>query len=211
MVKILVVDDEEDLELLVNQKFYSKIKDKVYEFIFARNGVEGLEKVKEHPDLDIVLSDINMPVMDGLTLLSRLAETNPMLKAVVVSAYDDMQSIRLAMNRGAFDFIVKPVDFLDLDLTIEKTIQHVKQLKHIRHLTATLNTIAYQQSHLIRRPLANVIGLVQILDELALKDEGLKSIVIMLRQSCNDLNDEFEIFMTKGIPDENAQYNSFLH
>jgi DNA-binding NtrC family response regulator len=201
MAKILVVDDEEDLEFLVKQKFFSKIKDNVYEFVFARNGLEALEKVKEHHDLDIVLCDINMPVMDGLTLLSHLAEANSMIQAVVVSAYDDMQSIRIAMNRGAFDFIVKPVDFLDLDLTIEKTLQHVKQLQHIRHLTTTLNAIAYQQSHLIRRPLANVIGLVEILDELALTDEG-KNIVIMLRQSCSDLNDEFECFMTKGIPDD---------
>jgi len=80
-------------------------------------------------DIDIVLSDINMPVMDGLTLLSRLPEANPMLKAVVVSAYGDMESIRAAMNRGAFDFICKPVDFDDLDVTMQKTIEHVKQLQ----------------------------------------------------------------------------------
>ncbi|MDB5088832.1 MAG: Adenylate cyclase, class 3, partial [Mucilaginibacter sp.] len=83
----------------------------------------------EHPDLDIILSDINMPVMDGLTLLSRLPEANPMVKAVVVSAYGDMQNIRTAMNRGAFDFVCKPVDFEDLDLTMEKTIVHVRQLQ----------------------------------------------------------------------------------
>ncbi|RYE35752.1 MAG: response regulator, partial [Sphingobacteriaceae bacterium] len=129
MAKILVVDDEPDLELLVKQKFRRKIKENLYEFIFAQNGEEALEKVKEHPDLDIILSDINMPVMDGLTLLSRLPEANPLLKAVVVSAYGDMQNIRMAMNRGAFDFVVKPVDFEDLGLTMEKTIQHVKQLQ----------------------------------------------------------------------------------
>ena len=129
MAKILVVDDETDLELLVKQKFRQKIRESVYEFIFAKNGEEALQKVKEHPDLDIILSDINMPVMDGLTLLSRLPEANPMLKAVVVSAYGDMQNIRTAMNRGAFDFICKPVDFMDLDLTMEKTILHVKQLQ----------------------------------------------------------------------------------
>ncbi len=129
MAKILVVDDEPDLELLVKQKFRRKIRENQYEFVFAQNGEEALQKVKEHPDLDIILSDINMPVMDGLTLLSRLPEANPMLKAVVVSAYGDMQNIRMAMNRGAFDFVVKPVDFEDLDLTMEKTIQHVKQLQ----------------------------------------------------------------------------------
>lgn len=129
MAKILVVDDEPDLELLVKQKFRRKIKENLYEFVFAQNGEEALEKVKEHADLDIILSDINMPVMDGLTLLSKLPEANPMLKAVVVSAYGDMQNIRMAMNRGAYDFVCKPVDFEDLDLTMEKTIQHVKQLQ----------------------------------------------------------------------------------
>lgn len=129
MAKILVVDDEADLELLVKQKFRRKIRENIYEFVFAQNGEEALQKVKEHPDLDIILSDINMPVMDGLTLLSRLPEANPMLKAVMVSAYGDMQNIRTAMNRGAFDFVCKPVDFEDLDLTMEKTIVHVKQLQ----------------------------------------------------------------------------------
>lgn len=129
MTKILVVDDEADLEMLVKQKFRKKIRENIYEFIFAQNGEEALQKVSEHPDLAIILSDINMPVMDGLTLLSRLPEANPMLKAVVVSAYGDMQNIRIAMNRGAFDFICKPVDFEDLEVTMEKTILHVKQLQ----------------------------------------------------------------------------------
>ena len=129
MAKILVVDDEADLEMLVKQKFRRKIRENTYEFIFARNGEEALQKVYEHPDLDIILSDINMPVMDGLTLLSRLPEANSLLKAIMVSAYGDMQNIRTAMNRGAFDFVIKPVDFDDLDLTMEKTILHVKQLR----------------------------------------------------------------------------------
>jgi len=129
MAKILVVDDEADLEILVKQKFRKKIRENIYEFVFAQNGAEALERVKEHPDLDIILSDINMPVMDGLTLLTHLPEANPTLKAVVVSAYGDLQNIRAAMNRGAFDFVVKPVDFDDLDLTMEKTILHVRQLQ----------------------------------------------------------------------------------
>jgi adenylate cyclase len=129
MAKILVVDDEADLELLVKQKFRRKIRENVYEFVFAQNGEEALQQVKDHPDLDIILSDINMPVMDGLTLLSRLPEANPMVKTVVVSAYGDMQNIRTAMNRGAFDFICKPVDFEDLDVTMEKTITHVREMQ----------------------------------------------------------------------------------
>src|SRR5471030_1499132 len=129
MAKILVVDDEADLELLVKQKFRRKIRENVYEFIFAQNGEEALAKLLENPDVDVLLSDINMPVMDGLTLLTRLAESNPILKAVMVSAYGDMQNIRTAMNRGAFDFVCKPVDFEDLDVTIEKTIHHVLQVR----------------------------------------------------------------------------------
>jgi adenylate cyclase len=129
MAKILVVDDEADLELLVKQKFRRKIRENVYEFIFAQNGEDALEKLIENPDVDVLLSDINMPVMDGLTLLTKLAESNPILKAVMVSAYGDMQNIRTAMNRGAFDFVCKPVDFEDLDVTIEKTLQHVLQVR----------------------------------------------------------------------------------
>ncbi|WP_181369515.1 adenylate/guanylate cyclase domain-containing protein [Flavobacterium album] len=129
MAKILVVDDEADLEVLVKQKFRKKIRENIYEFVFAQNGEEALQKLQEHPDLDIILSDINMPVMDGLTLLSHLPEANPAVKAVVVSAYGDLQNIRAAMNRGAFDFVVKPVDFEDLELTMEKTIEHVRQIQ----------------------------------------------------------------------------------
>jgi len=129
MAKILVVDDEPDLEILMKQKFRKKIREGAYEFVFAQNGEEALQKVTEHPDLDLILSDINMPVMDGLTLLTRLPEANPALKAVVVSAYGDMQNIRSAMNKGAFDFVCKPVDFDDLDLTIEKTILYVQQIQ----------------------------------------------------------------------------------
>lgn len=127
--KILVVDDETDLEFLIKQKFRRKIREKDYEFIFANNGQEALTRISEHPDTDIVLSDINMPVMDGLTLLTRLPELSPLLKTVIVSAYGDMQNIRIAMNRGAFDFICKPVDFADLEITIEKTITQVAQMR----------------------------------------------------------------------------------
>ncbi len=85
--------------------------------------------MEEHADVDMVLSDINMPEMDGLTLLSKLNEKHSILKSVIVSAYGDMENIRTAMNRGAFDFITKPVDFNDLELTIEKTIKHVHQIR----------------------------------------------------------------------------------
>jgi len=129
MAKILVADDETDLEMLIKQKFRQKIREQQYEFIFAINGNDALEKIQQHPDIDIVLSDINMPEMDGLTLLSRLSESSPLIKSVIVSAYGDMENIRMAMNRGAFDFITKPINFEDLSLTMEKTIHHVLQIK----------------------------------------------------------------------------------
>jgi len=129
MAKILVVDDETDLEVLIKQKFRKKIRDNSYEFVFAINGNHALEQLNQHTDVDVVLSDINMPEMDGLTLLSKLNETHSILKSVIVSAYGDMENIRTAMNRGAFDFVTKPVNFDDLELTIDKTIKHVEQIK----------------------------------------------------------------------------------
>lgn len=129
MAKILVVDDEADLETLIRQKFRQKIRENEYEFVFAINGVKALEQLEQHQDVDVVLSDINMPEMDGLTLLTRINEQNSLLKAVIVSAYGDMDNIRTAMNRGAFDFVTKPVNFEDLELTMEKTLKHVQQLR----------------------------------------------------------------------------------
>ncbi|MCK9412348.1 MAG: response regulator [Prolixibacteraceae bacterium] len=129
MIKILIVDDETDFEILIRQKFRKKIREQHYDFVFAVNGKDALKKLEEYPDVEIVLSDINMPEMDGLTLLTKLSETNPLVKTVMVSAYGDMENIRKAMNRGAFDFVTKPVNFEDLELTMEKTIQHVKLIR----------------------------------------------------------------------------------
>jgi class 3 adenylate cyclase len=129
MAKILVADDESDLEVLIKQKFRQKIREREYEFIFAINGRDALEKLGQHPDTDMVVTDINMPEMDGLTLLVKLNETNPLLKSVIVSAYGDLANIRTAMNLGAFDFITKPVNFDDLAVTMERTLVHVAHLR----------------------------------------------------------------------------------
>ena len=129
MAKILVVDDEADLQVLIKQKFRKQIRENLYEFVFADNGRHALEQLDEHPDVDIVLSDINMPEMDGLTLLGKINEKNSLLKSVIVSAYGDMENIRTAMNLGAFDFLTKPMNFSDLELTITKTLNHVHQMK----------------------------------------------------------------------------------
>ncbi|MFO7822788.1 MAG: adenylate/guanylate cyclase domain-containing protein [Cyclobacterium sp.] len=129
MAKILVVDDEEDLEVLIKQKFRQKIRQQEYEFVFALNGKIALQHLKSNQDFDLVLSDINMPEMDGLTLLSKINEQHTLLKSVIVSAYGDMDNIRMAMNRGAFDFITKPINFSDLEITIKKTLEHVQQIR----------------------------------------------------------------------------------
>lgn len=128
-VKIMVVDDEVDLEPLIRQKFRKQIRDGVYEFVFAYNGLEALTKLIEQPDIRLILSDINMPEMDGLTLLTKLKELkNPWLKTVIVSAYGDMDNIRTAMNRGAFDFLTKPISFDDLEITINKTLEEITMI-----------------------------------------------------------------------------------
>ena len=129
MTRILVADDEVDLELLIKQKFRKEIRNGVFDFIYALNGKEALDIVQNNDDIDLVLSDINMPEMDGLTLLSKLSEVAPLTKTVMVSAYGDLDNIRTAMNRGAYDFVFKPIDFTDLRVTIDKTIDAVNLIK----------------------------------------------------------------------------------
>ena len=125
-IKILSVDDEAPIELLMKQYFRRKIKAGEYEFLFARNGAEALMVLENNPDIEIILCDINMPEMDGLTLLSKVNEMrNPALRVIMVSAYGDMKNIRQAMNNGAFDFATKPIDMEDLSRTIEKAIAQI--------------------------------------------------------------------------------------
>ena len=129
-IKILSVDDEVDLEVLLTQYFRRKIRKGEYEFFFAHNGLEALQTLLKHPDIDIILSDINMPEMDGLTLLTKINEMrNPALKCIMVSAYGDMGNIRQAMNNGAFDFATKPIDLDDLQITIDKAIEQIRFIR----------------------------------------------------------------------------------
>lgn len=163
MAIILVVDDEPDLEILIRQKFRRRIRANELEFVFAQNGVEALSKLDERPDIDMVLSDINMPVMDGLTLIGQLRDKAPMIKAVVVSAYGDMANIRTAMNRGAIDFVTKPIDFDDLENTVARTLEHLAMLRdavssreRLVALQQELDVAAKMQSQILpRTALAN--------------------------------------------------------
>jgi adenylate cyclase len=134
--KILAVDDEADFELLLRQRFRRQIRDGEYAFRFARHGEEALAVLAGEPDIELLLLDINMPVMDGLTLLARLHEQEAEVRAVIVSAYGDMTNIRTAMNRGAFDFVTKPFDMRDLEITIRKTLTDIARLKDLERRRA---------------------------------------------------------------------------
>ncbi|HBX64923.1 MAG: fused response regulator/phosphatase [Balneola sp.] len=140
--KIMVVDDEPDLQMLILQRFRKQIKEDVYDFCFAENGEEALDMLQESNDITLVLSDINMPKMDGLTFLAEAQKlNNPVLKTVIVSAYGDMENIRTAMNRGAFDFVTKPIDFKDLELTIKKGLSEIKYLLEAGEQMKTLESV----------------------------------------------------------------------
>jgi len=218
MSKILVVDDEPDLEILIKQRFRRQIRDHQYEFIFAANGVEALVRIGETEDLDVVLSDINMPEMDGLTLLEKIGQQNPVLKAVIVSAYGDMDNIRTAMNRGAFDFITKPVNFEDLDLTIIKTIRHVAQtrqtLKAIRENNilrmyvdeTVLNFMSrpeYESSLLKNETIEASVAFIDICGFTAITETELPNVVV------NMLNSYFDVIV-KEIIAQNGYVDKFI-
>lgn len=145
MPKILIVDDESDVELLIRQQFRRKIRDGTLTFEFALNGEEALHKLSNDRSFDVVMSDINMPVMDGLTLLSRLREMpDRLLRTVVVSAYGDMQNIRVAMNRGAYDFLTKPIDFADFEITLQKTLDEVRGIREGHDARQRLNALEHE-------------------------------------------------------------------
>ncbi len=207
---ILVVDDETDLELLIRQRFRQKIKNNEIVFDFAYNGVQALEKLAtQERAYDMILTDINMPEMDGLTLLVNLKEKHKEQKAVVVSAYGDMENIRTAMNRGAFDFVTKPIDFTDLEITIDKTISEIRAMRIGKEASAQLEITIRQKelaeyekqraeqsekfkqqflanmSHEIRTPMNSVMGLTNLLIKTNLDEQQRKYLNVIRRSSEN--------------------------
>lgn len=201
--KILIADDEPDMELLISQRFRKQIKKGIFDFVFAANGKEALAKLEHDPSIGLVMTDINMPEMDGLTLLDKIKSFPRPIKAVVVSAYGDLQNIRTAMNRGAFDFVTKPLDFKDFEITIYKTLEELKfvieslavreQLekeKAEREKAEQREKMEQQflanMSHEIRTPLNAISGMTRLLllkEQSREKQTYLKSI----QQSCDNL------------------------
>lgn len=189
-VKILSVDDETDLELLLTQFFRRKIRKGEYEFYFAHNGLEALQILLKQPDIAIILSDINMPEMDGLTLLTKINEMRiPSLKCIMVSAYGDMDNIRHAMNNGAFDFATKPIDLDDLQLTIEKAVEQIEYIRSAQKEHAQLVDIQTDLS--VAREIQQTI-LPRTFD-LKLEDAGKVDIFASM-QAAKDVGGDFYDF-----------------
>ena len=137
-IKILFVDDEPDLVPLIRQKFRSQVRDGSLALVFAADGVEALEHLEQDPTIEVVVTDINMPRMDGLTLLGRLGDLERRTKSVVVTAYGDMENIRTAMNKGAFDFLTKPLDMGDLQITLDQARAAVERDREADRVRRTI-------------------------------------------------------------------------
>jgi signal transduction histidine kinase len=170
--RILVVDDEPDVELLITQQFRRQIRAGEFTFSFAHDGEQALTVLQKDAGVDLMLLDINMPVMDGLTLLARLSELQAQVRAIIVSAYGDMPNIRTAMNRGAFDFVLKPIDMVDLQATIRKALDEIAKLREIEHrrlaaerARSNLSHFLANMSHELRTPLNAIIGVSEMLRE----------------------------------------------
>jgi adenylate cyclase len=218
MAKILVVDDETDLEVLIKQKFRRQIREQKYEFTFASDGNDALIKIGEHPDIEIVLSDINMPGMDGLTLIGKLSEENPLIKSIIVSAYGDMENIRTAMNRGAYDFLCKPVNFEDLDVTIQKTMRYVTQIRETveairennilkmyvdKNVLNFMNSREFETSLLMSENIDATVAFIDICNFTAITEKEPADVVVKL------LNRYFDV-MVKEIIAQDGYIDKFM-
>ncbi|MDX1908955.1 MAG: response regulator [Bacteroidia bacterium] len=184
MIRILVVEDEPDMQAVIRQRFRRQIHAGAYDIIFATDGVEALEILDQRGEIDLVLTDINMNRMDGLTLLSHIRERSKTLQVVIISAYSDMAHIRTAMNRGAFDFLVKPIDFQDLQATIDRTADHVQQLRVVHEQLKRVETLKDQflanTSHELRTPLLGIIGLAEAMQARLQYPENQEDIAMII-------------------------------
>lgn len=216
-VKILVVDDEAQVERLVSQRFRKQIRNEEFDFVFAQSGTEALETLKRDQTIDMVLSDINMPGMDGFTFIAELYKFAPTLKVIMVSAYGDIHNIRKAMNLGAYDFVTKPIDFEDLEATINKTLKDVEMLrqgqladelaernKQLQELDELKSRFFTNIAHELRTPLTIISGMANQMQENPEQwsDKGLKMI---LRNSDSLLNLVNQILDLRKLESGNLQ------
>ncbi|MEM1096809.1 MAG: response regulator [Bacteroidota bacterium] len=172
-IDLLVVDDEPEIERLMRMALRRPLRKAAFDLHVARDGVEALDLLAAHDTIGVVLTDLNMPHMDGLTLLDHLRDKA--VRVVVVSAYGDLPNIRAAMNRGAYDFLTKPFDRADLLATVEKAlgeVAHDRETAWVRRQLAQAQqalTVADEVqaaktrffadlSHEIRTPLTLILG-----------------------------------------------------
>ncbi|MVM34559.1 response regulator [Spirosoma sp. HMF4905] len=209
--KILLVDDEADWEALFRQRFRQLIVTGTYQVVVAQNGPQALSLLQEQPEIDLVLADINMPGMDGLTLLEHITTSHPQVPTVMVTAYGDMSIIRAAMNRGAFDFITKPIDFADLQATIDKAQRYAQQLRQaqaLKTLNAMKTRFFVNMTHELRAPLSLILTPVdQLLEQAALppsQQERLLSIRRNAQQLLRLINQLMDLHQLEDQPLEDV-------
>ncbi len=216
-VRILVVDDEEQVERLVSQRFRKQIRNGAYDFVFAQSGTEALELLKQDQEIDMVLSDINMPGMDGFAFIAKLYEFAPTLKVIMVSAYGDMHNIRKAMNLGAYDFVTKPIDFEDLEATIHKTLKDVEMLRQgqragelaernqqLQELDEMKSRFFTNIAHELRTPLTIISGMANQMQE-SPEQWSEKGLRMILRNSASLLNLVNQILDLRKLESGNLQ------
>ncbi|MEM6964224.1 MAG: ATP-binding protein [Bacteroidota bacterium] len=198
--KILVVDDEPLIERMILQRLRREVRDGKYQFLFAEDGVEALSVIDDNADIDMVVTDLNMPRMDGLTLVEKIRSIKPLLKTIILSAYGDMKNIRKTMNLGAFDFLVKPLNVNELKLTIEKTVEAVsileqaKKAKVLEEENKRLEQMAQMKkqfftdiSHEFRTPLSIILGMTEQIEKNP--DKWVSKGVPTIRRNANELLD----------------------
>ncbi len=188
---ILVVDDEADVELLFRQKFRVEIKSEEYAFYFARHGAEALEKLNDLPEIDVVFTDINMPEMDGLTLLAKIKERGFVCKTNVVSAYGDLRNIRHAMNNGAYDFVIKPIELADLEATLKKSLNENSMIKEgLRARSALNDAIVQREQALVEKAEAQQLALERLIQNERMMIQQNEVLERMVVERTNELQEE---------------------
>jgi adenylate cyclase len=136
----LVVDDETLMERLFCNKFRREIRRGELNLLFANDGREALQCLQECPQINIIFSDLNMPGMDGLTLLKTLREQyqHSGIISIVITAYGDVERLQQAINEGAFNFLSKPLDFESLQQTLDRALAAQNSIAALQRENAAL-------------------------------------------------------------------------